>query len=160
MLAMLGLSLAIVTSGPLPGEPCDLVDQASAAQLLGQAVTKTFPSGPEPDEETGGIRTICYYQAGTRGLVVTQVVFKSAAEARQATTRELMEDQMDSEEMTIKEESGLGDKAFWAYTDKTAQYVVVKGAKVVALSLGGMPKEPTSYQATLRAATRAVAARL
>lgn len=159
MLAIVGLSLAVVmNSTPAPG-PCDLLTREAASQLLGQAATMT-PSGPEPDEETGGTRTVCVYQAGERMLIVSRIVFASAAAAREATTRELVGERLGEEDATIAEESGIGDQVFWAYTPIAAEYVVLKGSSVLGLALGGMPKAPSAYQAQLRAAAVSAAAKL
>jgi hypothetical protein len=154
MLDTLVLSLAFLSSGETPG-PCDLLTREAASELLGQQVTTPTPSGPEPDEDTGGTRTVCVYQSGTRMLILVRVAFASAAAAREATTRELVGERYGEgeDDFTLKEEPGLGDKAFWAYSRRAAEFIVVKGATVLGLTLGGMPKEPSTYQAQLRAAT-------
>jgi hypothetical protein len=162
MIDTLALSLAFLTSGVGTPGPCDLLTRDAAGGLLGQQVTTPTPSGPEPDEDSGGTRTVCVYQAGTRMLIVTRVAFASAPAARDATTRELVGERYSEgeDDFVIKEEPGLGDKAFWAYSQKAAEFIVVKGATVLALALGGMPKEPSTYQAQLRAATVMAAGKL
>jgi len=61
----------------------------------------------------------------------------------------------------FKEVTGIGDRAFWAYTETGAEFVVMKGATVLGVSLGGkLPKPPASYEAALRAAASAAAAKL
>ena len=155
MLATLATSLALLTAGAEPPGPCDLLSAAAASELLGQPVTTPTPSGPEPDEDTGGTRTVCVYQAGTRMLILVRVAYASAPAARDATTQELVGERFGEgeDDFTVKEESGLGDRAFWALSPRAAEYVVVKGPTVLGLLLGGMPKEPSTYQAQLRAAT-------
>ncbi|HEY7683558.1 MAG TPA: hypothetical protein VH879_13015 [Gemmatimonadales bacterium] len=160
MLVILGLSLVLSAPDAATAGPCDLLDRATAGQLLGQAVAAGTPSGPEPDEDSGGTRRNCVYQAGKSLLVLTQVTFASAAAAREATTRELVGERLGEEDFTVKEESGLGDKAYWAYSEIAAQYIVVKGPNVLGLALGGTGQAPSSYQASLRAAAAKAAARL
>lgn len=68
---------------------------------------------------------------------------------------------MEDEVTAFKEVSGVGDRAFWATTGTAAQFVIVKGATVLGVSLGGtLPKPPASYEAALRAAASAAAAKL
>ena len=68
---------------------------------------------------------------------------------------------MDDEVIKLTEEPGLGDKAYWAYTARAQQYVVLKGADVLGLALGGaLPKPPASYQAALRAAATSASGKL
>jgi len=155
MLATLALSLALVTSGVEPPGPCDLLTREAASGLLGQQAATPAPSGPEPDEDTGGTRTTCVYQAGTRMLILVRIAYASPAAAREATTRELVEERYGEgeDDFTITEEPGLGDKAYWAHNPRAAEFIVVKGANVLGLILGGMPKEPTTYRAQLRGAT-------
>ena len=160
MLVMLGLSLVVSASEVGAAGPCDLLDRATAGQLLGQAVAAGTPSGPEPDEDSGGTRRNCVYQTGKSMLVLTHVTFANAAAAREATTRELVGERLGEEDATVKEESGIGDKAYWAYSDIAAQYIVVKGAVVLGLALGGTGQAPSSYQASLRAAAAKAAAKL
>jgi hypothetical protein len=163
MLAMFSLAVGLSASpaSAAPPGPCDLLDKATASQLLGKPVASMEPSGPEPDEDSGGMRTHCVYMAGTSMLVVTQVIFQSPAAASETTTRELVGERYgEDEDMTVEEAGGLGDKAFWAYTPTAADYIVVKGAKVLALTLGGTGKDPKSYQASLREATAAVLKKL
>jgi hypothetical protein len=161
MLAMVGLSLALGTSAGGAAGPCDLVSKAAAAQLLGQPVASMAPSGPEPDEDSGGTRTVCVYQAGNRMLIITRVAFGSAAAAREATTKELVGERLGEEEgATVTEEPGLGDKAYWATTKNGVEYIIVKGAAVLGAALGGMPQPPATYQAQLRTVAVGAASKL
>ncbi len=168
MLATLALSLALLPRGAAIPGPCDLLTRAAASGLLGQQVTTPTPSGPEPDEDTGGSRTVCVYQAGTRMLILIRVVFASAPAALEATTRRLVGERSGDDEgedenaddFTVTEQPGLGDRAFWAYRPGAAELIVVKGATVLGLALGGMPKEPSMYQAQLKAAAVTAMAKL
>lgn len=161
MLTTIALSALLTSSVGVPG-PCDLLTREAAEGLLGQKVTAPQPSGPELDEDSGGMRSVCVYQAGTRMLFVIRVAFASPAAARAATTRELVTEHYGEGEkdFTITEAPGLGDQAFWAYTDRGAEFIVVKGASVLGVTLGGMPKAPSTYQAQLRALTVTVANKL
>jgi hypothetical protein len=93
-------------------------------------------------------------------LIVTRVVFANATAAREATTKELVGERLGDEDVTVKEEPGLGDTAYWASSPTAAEYIVVKGPAVLGLALGGMPKAPSAYQVQLRAATVAATAKL
>ena len=161
MWSLVALSVTLVGNPP-PG-PCDLLDRAAVSALLGAPAPAGHPSGPEPDEDTGGTLSYCTYPAGAVAVVVTRTTYASAAEAAKATTKELVASHMDDEEKTstVAEKSGLGDKAYWAYNDRGAEYVVLKGADVVAVALGGrVPKPPASYEGALRTAAAAAAAKL
>lgn len=161
MLATLAISALLTSGAGVPG-PCDLLTREAAEGLLGQKVAAPEPSGPEPDEDSGGTRSVCVYQAGTRMLIVIRVAFASAAAAREATTRELVTEHYGEGEkdFTITEAPGLGDQAFWAYSARAAEFIVVKGASVLGVTLGGMPKTPSTYQAQLRAVTVTVTNKL
>jgi hypothetical protein len=153
MLSLLGFSLAFAAAGVSAPGPCDLVSKDAASALLEAPVTKMEPGGPERDEDTGGMRTLCAYMAGTRMLIVVREVFASGAAAQAATTKELVNDRLEDEKSTVTEVSGLGDKAYWATTPHAAEWVVVKGSSVVGVTLGGMPKPAPTYQAQLRTVT-------
>jgi hypothetical protein len=60
---------------------------------------------------------------------------------------------MDAEDAKVEAESGIGDQAWWGYSTKGAQYVVIKGATVLSVHLGGEAiKDPASHKAAVRAA--------
>lgn len=68
---------------------------------------------------------------------------------------------MEGEGSRIVEEPGLGDKAYWAYTSEGAEIVVLKGAVVLGVAVGGqLPNPPVSYRKALRAATAAALLKL
>jgi hypothetical protein len=54
--------------------------------------------------------------------------------------------------LTIKDETGLGDKAYWVVMKSGGEYVVIKGAKVLSIAMGGVAKPPAEFQAQLKAA--------
>lgn len=141
--------------------PCDLLDRATATSLLGAPVKNVDASPPTRDEDTGGTVAICMYRSDAAAVIVSQITFGSPAAARQATTKEVVEGRMEEEVTAFKEVPGVGDRAFWAVTEAGAQFVILKGATVVGVALGGMlPKPPASYEAALRAAASAAAAKL
>ena len=150
------IAFAFLTPGP-----CDLLDRATVSSILGKPVTDVKATGPERDADIGGTLAFCTYRAGAAALVVSQITFASADVARKSTTKELVDSRMDDDVTEFKEVTGIGDRAFWAYTETGAEFVVLKGAIVLGVSLGGsLPKPPASYEATLRAAASAAAAKL
>ncbi|MEO8578454.1 MAG: hypothetical protein ABI556_17210 [Gemmatimonadales bacterium] len=154
MLPEITLVFALFASSAQNGAPCNLMDRATVIALLGPASTAGTPTGPEPDDETSGTLRYCTFRAGAAAVLISQVNFSSAAEARKATTRELVISRMDGDDAKLVDEPGLGDKAWWAYTSEGAQFVVLKGSVVIGVALGGeLAKKPVSYRNVLRAAT-------
>ncbi|HEV8398493.1 MAG TPA: hypothetical protein VGQ18_01520 [Gemmatimonadales bacterium] len=161
MISTLLLGFAVVVSTPRPLGPCDLLDRATVGSILGRPVTDVKSSAPARDEDIGGTLSFCTYRAGAAALIVSQITFANAAAAQKATTKELVEGQMDDEVTAFRDVSGVGDRAFWAATETGAEFVILKGAIVLGVSLGGsLPKPPASYEAALRAAASAAAAKL
>ena len=141
--------------------PCDLVDKATATALLGAAPLEMSPMGPEPDEDTGSTITYCTIHGQHSAIIVSQMAFKDADAARKTITKEQVTGQMEGDVKKLTEEKGLGDKAYWAYTERGVEYVVIKGANVLAVGLGGaLPNPPESYHDALRAAATKAAAKL
>lgn len=148
---MILLALPLVAS--LVAGPCDLVDKAKITALLGQPAPAGVPAGPEKDEDTGAMMTHCTYQLGNQMVIVSNAAFESAAAARKATTQELVKERMDVE-AKVTQESGIGDAGFWAVSERGAMYVVLKGARVVAVALGGqLPKATATYHDALKEVT-------
>lgn len=157
MIGLLGLVTALAAT---PG-PCDLVDRAVAARLLGHPITATSPVAGQRDEETGGTLSYCTYEGGLAGLVVSVVQLGDSAKARRVTTRRLVARRLDEARATVEEESGLGDRAFWAYTPEGAEWVVLKGSVLVGVALGGrLGRPPRSLKSALREATIAAMSKL
>jgi hypothetical protein len=152
--------LTLVAVLALTTGPCDLVDKAAATSLLGAPVTAVTPSGPAPDEDTGGTMSSCVYQAGERMLVVVRVDYPTAAAANDAANAEMSPEKLAEEGTTATPESGLGDKAWLSHTRSGLQYSVLKGASALALAIGGMPKDLATYESQLRAATAAAVKKL
>ena len=131
---------------------CSIVAKGDAASLLGQAVTGVNPGKPEKDDDTGATLTYCTYRAGNAALVVAVLEFSSPSEARSKTTKEMAAQRLEGT-ATVVEEPGLGDRAYWAVSNEgpAAGYTVLKGARVLAISLGGPGVgSPGKYKAGLR----------
>lgn len=161
MSSVLWLTFALAAAPAPAAGPCDLLDLATVSALVGQPVARGTADGPTVDEETGGSTHFCIYQAGPAMLIVSVTSYKSAAAAKAATTKELVSERSEEAEATITEETGLGERAFWAVTKQGAQFVVLKGANVLALALGGNPaKPPASNKPALRAAAVAALAKM
>lgn len=149
---------ALVLSAP-PAGPCDLVDKAKITALLGQPATGE-PSGPEKDEDTGGMVSYCSYRAGQLMVIVSDVAFADAGAARKATTQELVKDRLDDETAKVTVEQGVADAGYWAESAKGRMYVVRKGARVVAVMIGGeSPKAAATYHDALKEAAVTAASR-
>jgi hypothetical protein len=160
MLVALALAVALAPPVPRATGPCDLLDPATVTALLGTPA-KGMSAGPEPDEDTDGQLSYCSYREGRLGLIVSQVEFKTAAAARKATTEQLVRGRLDDEVIELKEQPGVGDKAYWAYTERGGSYTVLTGANVVSVALGGgLPKPPKTYQDALRAAATAAVSKM
>jgi hypothetical protein len=157
MTVLLGLVAALAAvSGP-----CDLVDRGVVTRLLGHPITATSPAPEQRDAETGGMLSYCTYEGGPAGLVVSVVRFGNVAEARHAATRRLAARRLDEANATVEEEGGLGDRAFWAYTEEGAEWVVLKGTVLIGVALGGRAdRPPGSLKSLLREATVAAMAKL
>jgi hypothetical protein len=160
MLTAVGLPLLLLLTAAAPG-PCDLLSKSDASALLGQPVTAVDHVGPQPDEDTGGTLDYCVYRTATSAMTVSEVVFPSAAAAKKAVTQEFLLGQMDAEDASVEAESGIGEQGWWGHSGKGAQYVVIKGATVLAVGLGGQGiKDPASHKAALRAAIISAAGKL
>ena len=155
MLSFLAVSLVLSASGP-----CDLLDRATAAQIIGAPVTRMDPSGPEPDEDNGASRTTCAYMAGQAMLLVIRLDFPSAAAANETLSTQLDPAKLEEEQTTVKSESGPGDKAWVVYNPRAVEYVVLKGPTVLTLALGGVPNPLPTYEDALRKEAAAVTRKL
>lgn len=160
MLTLVTWSLVLAAVGATPAGPCDLLDRATATQLLGAPVTKVEPSGPEPDEDSGAMRSTCVYSAGTAGLIVLRLDFPNAPAARDMAAAELDPEKLSAEKATAKSESGIGDKSYVVNSPHAVQYVVVKGPTVLTLVLGGVSNPLPTYESQLRTAAGKAASKL
>lgn len=159
MFSSLAYSLVVAALAGTTG-PCDLLDRAAAAALLGAPVTKILPSGPEPDEDSGASRTTCTYQAGQAMLLVLRLDFPDAAAARDMTASAMMPDALSEQKGTATPENGLGEQAWIVRAPHAIEYVVLKGPTVLTLALGGTPNPLASYEAQLRASALSAVGKL
>ena len=165
IISLSGLSLLflfVFSPLALGADICSLVGKSEASSLLGQPVTHVTPSKPEKDEDTGGMLTYCSYRAGTLALVVSVVEFSSPAEARKNTTKEMAAGRLE-EDAKVTDESGLGDRAYWAVSTKAAAagYTVQKGMRVLGIMLGGQGLgAPGKHKEALRKAAADALGRL
>ena len=147
----LGLVAVLQTTAAASVDPVTLVSKAEAIALLGQPVTAVTPSSEQVDEDTGGKLIYCALRTEKSALVVSVVSFSSAKEALAKMTKQHAVERMEGDNAKITEEKGLGDQAFWATTDLGAEYIVIKGSRVLGLALGGkLPNPPASYREALR----------
>jgi len=159
MISSVAFSLAFAAVTAAAG-PCDLLDRAAAGALLGAPVTKMEPSGPEPDEDSGGSRTTCTYQAGQAMLIVIRLDFPDAAAASAIAWAEIEPEKLGEQKASAKPEAGLGEKAWLIRAPSAIEYVVVKGSTVLTLALGGVSKPLDTYEAQLRTSATAAAGKL
>ena len=165
IISLFGLSLLcifVISPLALGADICSLVSKGEATSLLGQPATQTTPGKPEKDEDTGGMVTYCSYRAGTLALVVSVVEFSSPAEARMKTTKEMAAGRMEGD-AKVTEESGLGDRAYWAVSTKAAAagFTVQKGTRVLGILLGGQGLgAPETHKEALRKAAAGALGRL
>ena len=145
----------------LAADPCALMSRADATALLGKPVAAGTAAGPARDEDSSGQVSYCTYRAGTSAIIVSVVEFASPAEAKKSLTLNLVKNRMDDDGAKVSEESGIGEKSFYAATTEGSMYVFLKGAKVVGVAIGGegAPK-PAAVKAALKASAMAVAAKL
>ena len=103
-------------------------------------------SGPEKDADAGGIATTCIFLQGQKGLVAMRVEFASAQDAQKRVSIEYLKNQQQGEEAKYVEEKGAGDRVFWGVSDKGAFYVILKGATLYFLGLGGVDGKVAAAQ--------------
>lgn len=152
MLTAIGSLLLLLLAPPPPG-PCDLLSKTEASTLIGSPVTAVDHVGPQPDEDTGGTLEYCVYRTATAGVIVSTISFPTAVAAKSAVNQEFLLAQMEAEDAKVEAESGMGDQAWWGYSTKGAQYVVIKGAIVLSVHLGGQAiKDPAAHKTALRTA--------
>jgi hypothetical protein len=161
LVAVFGTALLSSAAPAGAVDPSTLVSKAEATALIGQPVVATSGGPAEKDDDSGGMLSYCTFRAGPSALIVSVVSFSSATEAKAKTTRQLAAARLDGDDAKIVEESGLGDRAFWATTANGAEYVVLKGSRVLGLALGGKPaKPPASYRDALRALAKSALEKL
>lgn len=161
MLGLIAETLRLSLSLAFMAGPCDLISKAAASALIGEPVIAADPSDPEEDEDTGGKVSHCAFRGKSMMLIVSQITFSDVAAARKAITNESIKARLEGEVTELVEESGLGDKSWWSYNSRSAQYLVLKGSSAVSVMMGGKPGEdPKMLRAKLRAAVASAAGAL
>ncbi len=151
--------LPLLAATPIP-DPCALITKAEAQVLIGEPVTSTSKEPAEPDEDTGGIQTSCTFMGKTGALIIAVLEFKSAAEATKKITVEFLKKQDEEAAPTVAPEPGLGDRAFFGHTPRSAMMLAQKGARAYVATVGGrISAAPTTYRARLRTLVAAMAAK-
>jgi hypothetical protein len=158
VLAAIGVGLTTLPPSPTA---CEVVPLAEATALVGPGKAAPMGEGPVPDEDTGAQRSSCVYQGAKLMLVVMVLEYPSAEAAGASLSKEMVADQLEDESAAVETESGLGDRAYWGTTDHSAIYVVQRGARVLALALGGEEfTQAADYRDPLRKAVRTGTGRL
>jgi hypothetical protein len=137
------------------------MSSADASALLSQSAGAGQAAGPARDEDSSGQISFCTYRAGNTALILSVVEYSSPAEAKKALTLNLVKRRMDEDDAKVSEESGIGEKTFYAVSGEGSMYVFLKGNKVVGLAVGGpgSPK-PAAVKEALKSRGMAVAAKL
>ncbi len=149
-------SLLVLLAVPVAGgtDPCTVVSRGEAEKLLGVAITAAQPSGPETDEESGGMLSRCMYRTGSTAVFLTYVEFASVNEASAWYRATLTEARGDADTTVV-----LDDKddvsAYRAKTRAGAGYTLAEGRHVVAAGTGGPGSEPLSGEPLRRLALAA-----
>lgn len=147
LLMAAALVLLTCQAGPLWAGPCDLITQADAAKLLGEAVAaprrapvrgmgageRCFYNTSAPMQKRGGVGTVTVILYDAKTMAAHGIAFKSPAkffgrmyavkQKRQGLTQVV---------------SGLGDKAYWETGADTLH--VLKGADYVTLKISDLGK--------------------
>jgi hypothetical protein len=101
------------------------------------------------------------YQGSQLMLIVVVLEFPSADAARSTLNREMVSAQLEDESAAVEEESGLGDTAYWGTTEQGRIYVVLRGARVLGVMVGGAGVgDAAQTRPALRKATAAALGRL
>ena len=154
--------IGILSTNAFPGDLCSIISRTDAASLLEQPVTAVTPSGPQRDEDSGGMLSFCTYLSSNAAVVVSIVEFATAAEARKQLNANLVKERMDADDAEVTEEPGIGEQSFWGISANGASYTFVKGSRVVGIGLGGegFAAMGLSRKDALRRAALAVASKL
>ena len=130
-------AIGIFSTTAFAGDSCSLISRTDAATLLEKPVTAVTPSGPQRDEDSGGLLSYCTYLSSNAAVVVSVIEFASAAEARKQLNANLVKERMDADDAEVTEEPGIGEQSFWGISSNGASYTFFKGNHVVGIGLGG-----------------------
>jgi hypothetical protein len=164
-LAVAGLFLGFATfafaAEPVPGS---LVAKADLVKLVGRDLGAPMSIPEGMDDDLGAKQTTSIYSAGDLKVIVAVFTFPSAKEAAAKLTKKKLAELIDEENpkaVTVNEESGVGDRAFWSVCKEGAGFTVVKGQRVLAIALAGeLPRPAASYHDSLRSLSSAAAGKL
>lgn len=131
------LTLALTVSTLLATNPCTLVTPAEAMTITGKRPTSILNYGPEKDPDTKASVTWCVMGGAPVGLLLYVDAYASPEAALAAVTPQRIQSLMDSD-VKVEPEPGLGDRAFWAHNDTSARVVVIRGATVMSILIGGV----------------------
>lgn len=138
---------------------CATVDQALVATIAGGPARPGMTMGPEKDDDTGGISTTCSFVAAGKVVLAIRVEFTSAAEAKKKVTPAFIKDSVAGENTKVTEEKGIGDLAFWAVSDDGASFVMLAGARVFSIGMGGSQKDAVAKKVAMIKLTQTLAGR-
>lgn len=148
------LTLAAAAAVLLAVNPCSLVTPAEAAAITGPPPTTVLNYGPEQDPDTKASVTWCVMSGAPIGLLIYVDTYASPAAALATVTPQHITSLMDSD-VKVEPEAGLGDRAFWAHNDTSARMVVIRGATVMSILIGGVDLTKAGQK---RAAAKTLAA--
>jgi hypothetical protein len=131
------VTLALAVSALLATNPCTLVTPAEVQTITGKVPTTVLNYGPEKDPDTKASVTWCVMSGAPVGILLYVDAYASPAAALAAVTPQRIQSLMDSD-VKVEPEAGLGDRAFWAHNDTSARMVVIRGATVMSILIGGV----------------------
>lgn len=147
------LTFAVATAALMAADPCTLITKPEAATVTGKAPTTVLSYGPERDPETKASVRWCVMSGAPVGIIVYLEELGTLEAATKFMTPARIVEVMDPS-ITVEPEAGLGDRAFWAWSDESARMVVIRGGTVLSIVIGGVE---LTKAGTKRAAARAVA---
>ena len=137
---------------------CALITAAEAEVVMGQAVTSNLPFS-EVDSDYGEMVSSCYYTGKDLTIVVSTVDFGSAQSASEKLQIKYGKELAGGEGVTISEEPGLGEKAYWTIIENAGIYTFLKGSRVFVVGIVGNTGDATVYKASLLSLAKSVASK-
>lgn len=158
LLSVVCVVAAFHAASAAASDACSLLAQSEAAAVTGQPIVEVTPGGPRRDEDSGGQLSYCTYRAAAAAVVVSVVEFPSNEEARKQLSKSVAQDRADAQAARMKEEPGLGEKAFYGASARGATFLFLQANKVIGVGVGGAsPGDGAGLKESLRAAAKAVA---
>jgi hypothetical protein len=138
----------------------EIVSPDQVSKLIGTITERRGPTemrGENDDQDH--LVSHVFYEAAEASLGVTVLSFDSASAAAKKLTKDYLKKAVNWDDVTLVDEGGLGDRAFWSTsTDGNAAVVVLKGRHVLTLtyiSVTDRPASGESHHAALRAVAQA-----